>query len=191
MCSGEIYPSVDSIENLIGKGVDVNCVDRNGLTPLLHLVQSKSSGGNNLVELIQFLIENGTNLNCKDTDGSDVLHRRNALQLLAKNYKKENVIQIAQVLIHSGIEINPKDDHHENALHEVMRSSMDKNLKSKMIRLLIRHGIKVHPEWMSQSEYKMMLNEIGNYGKEMLEFLAERKICLGWHDECLNCKEIL
>jgi ankyrin repeat protein len=107
---GKTYPSVDSIKNLIKNGVDINCVDKDGSTPLLCLIQKKVDDDDkssvlnaDLIDIIRLLIKNGIDVNSKDRDGSNTLH------LLSRNYKKENLIDIIRLLLENGIDVNCKD----------------------------------------------------------------------------------
>jgi ankyrin repeat protein len=58
LLKAQTNPSEERIEILIKKGFDLNCVDENGLTPLLYLIEKKGND-KSLLKLLQFLIENG------------------------------------------------------------------------------------------------------------------------------------
>jgi ankyrin repeat protein len=182
LCSGDTYPSVDSIKNLIEKGVDVNCVDRNGSTPLLHLVKSKSSAGaNNLLELLRLLIDEGIDVNCENDNGD------NALTLLCQNYKNENLIDIIQLLIENGIDVNSKNSRSENVLDSV--TGIDYISIDEIVKLLIRHGIQ-----LTNKNYEMLQKsgiEVRNGGLEIMKYMAKEDLTLGWHLDCKSCEDIM
>jgi ankyrin repeat protein len=125
---GKTYPSVDSIKNLIEKGVDVNCDDENGMTPLLYLVEKKLNidDKSSLLELLEFLIEKGIDVNCKDQYGD------NALTLLCWKYRNENLIDIIRLLIEKGIDVNYKDIN-------VLCQNYRKENRSQIVDLLKQH----------------------------------------------------
>ena len=95
----QINQSEEGIKTLIDQGFDLNCVDENGLTPLLYLTKTKRND-KSLLKLLQFLIENGIDVNCKDQYGD------NALTLLCWKYRNENLIDIIRFLIEKGIDVN-------------------------------------------------------------------------------------
>ena len=128
-------PSEEEIKTLIDHGFDLNCVDENGLTPLLYLIQKKRND-KSLLKLLKFLIENGIDVNCKNKDGWNVLH------LLCWSYRNENLIDIIRLLIEKGIDVNCKKNDGWNALLLLCWNYQNENLID-IIRLLIENGSEV------------------------------------------------
>ena len=100
MCSCDTYPSLEEVKQILQEGVNVNCIDENGLTPLLSLLATeKKNGHDNLIEIVELLIQHGLDVECENNNGS------NALTLLCELYKKKNLIEIAQMLMENGCEL--------------------------------------------------------------------------------------
>lgn len=62
------YRSLGGVRFFVKRGVDVNCQDSSGMTPL-HWASQK--GG---ADVVEFLLENGANIAIEDSDGNAALH---------------------------------------------------------------------------------------------------------------------
>jgi hypothetical protein len=86
-------PSNDSIiDLLLANGIDVNSVDKNGMTALHHAVQGFYNYRTEPLALIKKLLDSGANLEAKDKMG------RTALELAAVHAQKGTVIAGAELL---------------------------------------------------------------------------------------------
>ncbi len=94
--------NLDRVEGWIQKGADINCVNFNGETALMHAAM----GGN--FAIVQLLITKGADVNHGDRD------RKNAL-MIAMGYGEET---IARFLIEHGANVNIGDN------EDVPRSGM-------------------------------------------------------------------
>ncbi len=98
----DTYPSLEKVKKLLQEGVNVNCADEKGSTPVLSLLATeKKNGHDNLIEIVQLLIQHGLDVKCKNNNGS------NALTLLSQFYRKENLIEIVRLFIENGCEVTP------------------------------------------------------------------------------------
>jgi uncharacterized protein len=88
-------------QRLIEKGVDVNCVDKNGGTPLLFAC------ANGFPEMALMLIEKGANVNCVDK------YKNTPFQLACSN----KLTEVALKLIEKGANVNCKDVDGNTPLH--------------------------------------------------------------------------
>jgi ankyrin repeat protein len=136
MLKEQTNPREEGIKTLIDQGFDLNSVEENGWTPLLYLIHRKGND-KSLLKLLQFLIEKGIDVNCKDKDGD------NAFYPLCWNYKNENLIDIIRLLIENGIDVNWKNNDGWNALLLLCENYKNENLID-IIRLLIQNGIEVN-----------------------------------------------
>jgi ankyrin repeat protein len=91
------------VKALIDEGVDINCVNEEGSTPFLHLMEGCSTK-TNLKETMQFLIDNNIDVNRKDKD------EWNALHFLCRLYGKEDLIDLIQILVRHGIDVDSTDN---------------------------------------------------------------------------------
>ncbi|XP_046439599.1 serine/threonine-protein kinase/endoribonuclease IRE1-like [Daphnia pulex] len=132
LCSRDSYPSLEEVTHFLQEGVDFNCTDEEGMSPLHYLANRKYNGQNNLLEILQLLIQHGIDVNCKNNDGL------NALFFLCRYYQKENVIEIIQLLIQHGIDINCKNNDGSNVLTLLRIYYRHFNL-NEIIELLIQH----------------------------------------------------
>jgi ankyrin repeat protein len=160
-------PSEEEIKPLIDQGFDLNCVDENGLTPFLYLIQKKLNTRDNpsLLEFIQFLIENGINVYCEDNNGCNVLHP------LCSNYRNENLIDIIRLLIKKGIDVYCRGDCGWNALICLCQNYENENLID-IIRLLIENEFEVTSETLN---YFTTFYNKGN--RDEVLHLLEKVVC--------------
>ena len=126
-------PSEEDIKTLIDEGFDLNCVDENGLTPLLYLIQKKRND-KSLLKLLQFLIENGIDVNFKDKYGYNALHL-----LCVHDYKNDNLIDIIRLLIENGSDFNCKDNFGKNAFYYLRRNYQHEN-RNQIEKILNQHS---------------------------------------------------
>jgi len=68
LCSRDTYPSLEEVKHFIQEGVDINCTNEEGVSPLLNLAKEKNNGENNLVGILQLLIQHGIDVNCKTNE---------------------------------------------------------------------------------------------------------------------------
>lgn len=108
------------MEVLIKAGANVNIEDsRNGLTPLHFAVQ------NSKVDIVNYLIENGANINAKTSNGQTPLH----LSVAGGFYKSQNLdkTDVVKLLLEKGATINEQDNNGDTALHLCSQTGMFSN----------------------------------------------------------------
>ena len=94
--------------------------------------------GNDLIDIIRLLADNGIDLNAKESYGGNSLH------LISRHYEGENFIDIVRLLIDKGIDVNATESKdNRNALHFVSEFYSGDNL-IEIVRLLIDRGIDVN-----------------------------------------------
>ena len=99
---GENGTNLKEIENLMVQGVDINCLNKGGLTPLLYLVK-KSNEKQNLIDVLQLLLHHGADIKATGNDGL------NALLYLCQKNQKNNLFEIIRLLIKQGIDVRAKN----------------------------------------------------------------------------------
>ena len=138
-------PSVKEIENLINGGVDINCRNEQGMTPLLQLAKDSGSKQNVPVqEIVRFFVAKGVDVNVTDTNQSNALH------WFCCSLNDKNLINIVRLLLKKGVDVNAKDKNGKNALHHLCSTYKEKNIID-VIHLLIKNGIRVNEKDSSQS----------------------------------------
>lgn len=85
--------SVEVVEYILNEGIDIECQNKDGSTPLLHF-----SGFKNSKDIVEMLLERGSEINKKNHYGEDSLFF--AVQ--------EGDIEIVKILIEKGIEVESK-----------------------------------------------------------------------------------
>ncbi|XP_057374316.1 serine/threonine-protein phosphatase 6 regulatory ankyrin repeat subunit A-like isoform X2 [Daphnia carinata] len=180
----------DAIQLLVEFGINVNEKDEDKKNALHHLCENNSSP--NLINIIQLLVDKGIDANAKDK------YEMNALHYLCALNSSQHLPVAIQLLVALGIDVNEKDGDEKNAFHflcqnhKLFKRTKNENLKSHVLRLLIRYGIQLHPgNKASPNVNQYFFKENDNYGEEFLNLLATEKLRLGWHKECPNCLQIL
>jgi ankyrin repeat protein len=136
-----------------------------------------------LLDITGLLIENGIDINCKNKSGD------NALTVLCRYYAKENVGDIIRLLTENGIDIHLKVNHSEDVCLYVLENFKVKTPLEEVIKLLIRHGIQFSSKCCKKLQECGMENQIG--GLEILKYMAEEELSLGWHPNCISCNHIM
>lgn len=92
----------ETVKLILSKGLDVNCVDDNGETPVYLLVSKNGAR----FEIFQLLVKHGANLNLKPRSGFPLLH------MLAKMVPFHGVNTMAhflKLIMDEGGDLNQKD----------------------------------------------------------------------------------
>ena len=130
----EVKPNVKEIENLINGGVDINCKNGKGLTPLDQLIRSNfSSTKQNVLEIVRLFVENGVDVNATGT---------NTLHWLCCCSKENNLIDIIRLLLENGVDVNA-NRHGMNPIHYLTMYYKKSNIID-IIRLLLENGVDAH-----------------------------------------------
>jgi ankyrin repeat protein len=126
---------VDSLKFLFSNRMDLNLTVREPLkeTPL-HIAAS-----NCRIEVAQFLIDHGANLNSIDHDGSSPLHYviLSGRCAIDPDFRKPNILFI-EFLLSKGADINLTDNNGNTPLHK----AVDKNIKD-YVEFLLKKGAKI------------------------------------------------
>lgn len=142
---------LEKLTHFLDKNIDVNMVDENGKTALIHAVI------NNHKDIIELLLKNGANINIKDKRGltavkyaiknknieiSNILTSYGAvIQIKAKsNFNlikaaQENNYELAKIYIQSGIDVNTISSERFTALHYAAQ-----NNNYELVELLLKSG---------------------------------------------------
>ena len=108
---------LEAVKLLIDKGVDIKYTDESGFT-LLHTAACASS-----VQVAEFLIENGLNLNSKNKFLATPLHCAAMVGTMTDSQKKESNIEMVKLLIDKGADINPRDVRGQTPLKQAKTST--------------------------------------------------------------------
>jgi ankyrin repeat protein len=118
-----IWPYIVPIENLIKEyKADIHVTDNDGNTPL-HLVFDCEYPE---IEIVEFLLDNGANINAKNNRGENVL------RYACEHYGIEDIIKL---LIEKGADINMKDNKGRTALKAACEIE-----DLPVVKLLIENG---------------------------------------------------
>jgi ankyrin repeat protein len=122
-----MWPYFELIENLIKEyKADIHVTDNDGNTPL-HLVFHCEYPE---IEIVEFLLDNGANINAKNNRGENVL------RCACEHYGIEDIIKL---LIEKGADINMKDNKGRTALKAACETE-----DLPVVKLLIENGANVN-----------------------------------------------
>jgi ankyrin repeat protein len=146
----------DIIRYLIQTNSDIKSINKKSQKSLLH--HSASSGN---IELTRYLIEQGLDVNLKDSSGKTPLH----YAVISGN------TEVVRLLLESNakIDVNAKDRDCRSALHHAVRLKSD-DVMSDIINLLLSANIK--PELFNNSGYCALHEAVLNQNVKAIELLA-------------------
>jgi ankyrin repeat protein len=120
------FGDIKTIQNYLDKGIDINTVDEQKSSGLLF-----ASGINRNIEVVDFLLEKGINVNLQNIDGYTALYE--AVRL-------ENIDIVKKLLYHKADpELKPK-------LHETLLSLCSRRNFLEIAKLLIKNGANVNAQ---------------------------------------------
>lgn len=145
---------------VMDKSVQINAVNKDGLTPLLLICWKQSSG--HLLELVTILLER-PDLDVNATDGGEW----NALGMACRHFQNKNLLGVVRLLLERGIQVDNTNSENNTALMALCanygtasgtrRSNQQQKNFIQIIRLLI--------------EYHANVNLINNLGENVLHTL--------------------
>lgn len=110
------------IEKLLNDGLDINCLDKDGRSALIHAVLDSDPSE----MVVTFLIENGININIKDKS-----QQWSALHFAAR----DNKANIVKILLENNAVVDAIDIHGNTPLwRAVMSFNGDDSLVSELVR---------------------------------------------------------
>ncbi|KAL6598338.1 ankyrin [Neocallimastix californiae] len=113
------------------------------------------------ISLINYMIEKGINLDCKDYNGETEL-----INACNNNYREMNNLKLIQLLVENGININEKDNEGDNAL---IIASMTSTLD--IVKYLISKGIDVNAK--NNRMYNALIMACEHNKFEIVKYLME------------------
>jgi len=137
------------------RGADVNKLDEFGRPPLMNAILAERAD----VNIIKMLVENGANVNIKDSG-----QKWTALHFAAR----EGHADIVEFLIESGAEIDPQDVFGNTPL---WRAVFTFKGDPKIINILLSHGADKYRKNYSDISPVDLANTIGD--QEILKLLSE------------------
>ena len=115
--------SIETIDLLISRGIDVNMKDSYGTTPL------QDAAKNGKKEVVEFLLSKGADINAESKESRSVLHYA----------VWGGSIEIMDLFISGGIDINIKDSHGVTPLHDAV-----KRKKEEIVNFLLSKDANVN-----------------------------------------------
>lgn len=134
----------DQLKSLIMNKVDLNPLDEDGRTPLIHSVID------GMYEFIQLLLENGANVNVSDELGYTALH------YAAQSYD----LKATQLLLENGAKVDILDNHGNTPLFRAVFNSAG---RGDVIKILLAHGADKHLKNNHGVSPYELAETIGNY----------------------------
>lgn len=140
-------PNLDEINNLLDEGVDINSVDKEGKTPLLHLFENSNAyKSENMVDIVRCLLRPG-NVNLSNNNEDE--EQNNALYALCYNYKYDGTAsklkEMVEILMKTEgvhiptdiVEVVEKNKHivkgNKNCIIELFESSVKSSNKCQIV----------------------------------------------------------
>ena len=132
---------VDLAKLLLDNGVGINALDNLGRSALICLSENSHTTTNEMVEMMKFLIESGSDVTEKDTFHKTGLHH---LCIPSQHYDlfhNNERVRMAKLLMENGIDINATDEDGRTALHcLLLKRSRD---AKAMLKFFIEKGIDI------------------------------------------------
>lgn len=163
---------VDMLNKLLKMGLEVNCLDNNGDTPL-HLMGSIACYCSMVL-----LLENGADIRMRNILGETVLH------CLAYSNELHGYSDCFKLLINSGVDINELDYTGRTFFHH---SLMSEDTTPKVVKELINYGLKINVrDCLGQNEISLTVKkgeflehaEVPDFESrcEMIKMLSEENV---------------
>jgi uncharacterized protein len=112
---------ISEIQTILDNGIDVNSVDADNRTPLIHASIDKN------IDLVKALIDWGANITIKDFQGMTALH------FAAQNYD----LALCKHLVENGAEVDAQDD---NGNTPLWRAEFESGGSTELQDYLISNG---------------------------------------------------
>jgi len=139
------------VARLLAAGFSPDSKDSDGRTPLMFAVIDDK------IELVDFLIQNGADVNVQDNNGFSPLH------FAAQDFR----VEAAKSLLNKNAEVNQCDKHGNTPLWRAVFNSRG---RGEMINLLLHHGADRFIKNRSGKTPVDLANTIGNY--DVKQFLT-------------------
>ena len=139
-----LQSNLAAVRQAIGRGDDVNALDRDGRTPLFQAVID----GN--LAIASELIKHGAHVNAQDKNLETPLHFA----------AREHHVQTAEFLLQHGARVDAQDSHGNTPL---FRAVFDSKGRGEMITLLLAHAADKTLKNKHGVSPEKLANTIGNY----------------------------
>lgn len=156
-----MFDDVNDLQARVAQGEDINFQDMYGDTPLINSVFF----GN--LENVQYLLENGANVQLKNYDGNNSI-------LVWPILDKDDDEAILKLLLQYGANINEKDSANETPLHIAILFG-----RNKHVSMLVDNGVDVNVKGVNGMtpvayvmESKVSENSISSYKNLLMEVLT-------------------
>lgn len=125
------------IEFAIQRGADINALNNDGLTPLMHAIKNTLPGYNELT-CIKILMDNGADINAKGRHGESAL-----LLSIARTHD-----DIFERLVSGGADILQKNNKGQSIPYLLAHSAINHNIQKSVARLtmLVDRGVDISKE---------------------------------------------
>lgn len=154
LCVDKTKTNPKKIKALLESGVNINCVDSNGLTPLLLVVNRTRYSENNFQARKESSEQETEEQTCKSISESDFIFQvltiftendelevscrqkdgANALHVICRYYQGDNLIDLVKLLIKKGIDVNQTTRVGSNALNLNAQCAYDQ--RGKLLNLV-------------------------------------------------------
>jgi len=161
---------ISKIRDVINRGLDVNILDDElEITPLIFLLQQENIN----IDIVNFLIENGADLNARDEEDNSVLHLVNDVKIAeillnaGANINSINMhgdsplfmaynVDIAKIFIDKGLDVNYRNNYNETPLFGLLKYNSSLN----SVKLLIENGAQLNIVNSNRSTLLHKVNDV-------------------------------
>uniref|UniRef100_A0A0G4HNR4 Uncharacterized protein n=1 Tax=Chromera velia CCMP2878 TaxID=1169474 RepID=A0A0G4HNR4_9ALVE len=126
--------NMETVLALLRRGVDVNCRDDKGRTPIFCTVMQGRGTARDNVEVAECFLSWGADLNARNSDGCTILHFSVA----------HGAEKVAELVLDRGVDVNATDNEGNTALHSLCIEEPSYSTQPKSVdiaRLLLDRGI--------------------------------------------------
>ena len=125
--------NIDKIKSLLKKGINIDCRDSFGITPLMKACNEANA------EVVEYLIERGADVNTVDYYGSSPIFYLLKFYIFSNGKVGEKRLNVLKILIKNGADLDHKNNAGYRFIHKVIQIN-----NPDMLKILIEAGCDIN-----------------------------------------------